>query len=272
MSKVNILKKSNIRIAAIVIFSSSISMSCQSKKAERSRSASSKSTDMQLQRASGTRLQLVQQVEQIKSSISLRYNELQAQRDRQGKITSELLNQTNQGCFANMKIDKLEILVKGSWLGRKGLGETKDPMSSEAKGNPFSVTFQFGEQLAVVNDEQSQSLFQQAGRKVVTEFADLKLSDIEFIRIAKGGAEYDSERVCKRSGFLGTSEKCRYQNYEESRLELDSIELKINGETFYKRDAIQFQFEEGTLEWRDDSLLLNEAYLSLMGREDCPQG
>jgi hypothetical protein len=171
-------------------------------------------------------------------------------------------------------MQKLEILIKGSWLPRMGVGNSSNPMSSQSTGNPTTVTFQFGEHLAVVNDEQTSAMFQPAGRKVVTELGDFKLGDIEYIRIAKGGAAYDSERVCRASGFLGTSEKCEYQNYEESRLGLDSIELKINGETFYRRDAIgkQLQGQGTSLEWRDDQLKINEAWLNLMVRQDCPQG
>jgi hypothetical protein len=215
---------------------------------------------------------MIAQAQQFKSSIKLRFPELQTERDRQGKITSELMNQSSQGCFSNVPLQKIELLVKGSWLPRKGRGKTGSPMSSRSQGNPYTVTFQLGEQIAIINDEKTQSLFQPAGRKVVSDFGDLKLSDIEFIRISKGGALYDSERVCRKSGFLGTSEKCEYQNYEEARYELDSLELKVNGETFYKRDAIKHSLEEGSFEWRDDSMNINEAYLKLMGRQDCPQG
>jgi hypothetical protein len=220
----------------------------------------------------GWREQMIAQAQQLKARISGRFPELQGYRDRQGKLTAELMNKSASGCFAETKLAKLEILIKGSWLPRKNVGVTPNPMSSQSSGNPTTVTFQFGEALAVINDEQTSGMFQQAGRKVVTELAEFKLGDIEYIRVAKGGAGYDSERVCKASGFLGTSEECEYQNYEESRLELDSVELKVNGETFYKRDAIAKQFESNNLEWRDDQLHINESWLKLMGRQDCPQG
>lgn len=219
----------------------------------------------------GWRDQLINQANQLKGQISARFPELQAQRDRQGQLTAELLNKSASGCFAEMKLAKLEILVKGSWLPRRPLGASGSPLSDRSAGNPSSVTFQFSDSLAVVNDEQTAGMFQPAGRKVVTELAEYKLGDIEYIRITKGGAAFDSERVCEDGGLF-QGQDCEYENYEEARLELDSLELKIDGESFYKRDAIKKQLQHGSLEWRDDQLRINEAWLKLMSREDCAQG
>jgi hypothetical protein len=256
--------------AAIMVFS------CQDPASSRpssvNKSAEPVTFSLQATSQAGWRQQMIAQAVQFKGLITTRFPELQGQRDRQGKLTAELMNKSTSGCFSDAKLAKLEILIQGSWLPRKGMGNTPNPMSALSSGNPSTVTFQLGDSLAVVNDEQTSGMFQPAGRKVVTDFQESKLGDIEYIRIAKGGAGYDSERVCKRSGFLGTGEKCEYQNYEEGRLELNSVEMKANGETFYKRGGIGKQFEGGNLEWRDDQLHINEAWLKLMVRTDCVQG
>lgn len=211
----------------------------------------------------------VAQAQQLKSSIKTRYSDLENNRNRQGLLIAELTNTTTSGCFANMKMEKLEILIKGSWLDRKFVGDMKNLPAST--GNPATVTFQFGDSIAVVNDEATNGLFQAAGRKVVTELVEYDLSSVEYIRISKGGAAFDGEERCTGGGLF-SSRKCKYKVFEERRYELDSIELKINDETFYKRDAIRAQLEDNNLEWSDNNISVNEACLRLMQRQDCPQG
>jgi transposase-like protein len=62
----------------------------------------------------------------------------------------------------------------------------------------------------------------------------------------------------------------KWRNSEKNIYRLDSLVIKVNGEEFYRADAINFTFKEGKLVWSDRNLGLNLAFRHLMRRSDCP--
>jgi hypothetical protein len=228
------------------------------------------SSDLSVGNYGLTREQAIIEVAARKEAIIQRHELLQRERDRQGKLTAELLSDSKNGCWADKKIEQMEILITGAHMDRLF---RYDANSSHAgsSGTPWTYTFRFGPNIAVINDEQSNAMFIAGGKKIVTDLNTHKISDLEYLKISKGGTKLDSEKRCKKSGGLFGGQKCRHHHYEETRTQLDEIEIRVNGETLYKRTAMATPFQDGRLEWAEEAFKANERYLELMNRTDCDQ-
>lgn len=205
-------------------------------------------------------------VKQIVAPIS---EALDRERDRNGKLRKEILNDNNIGCFATQPINKIEILVRGLALPRSAPDSSDTKAPRAATGNPRQFQFWFGDALGAIHpDEAQQSIFNANGRLVVQGLADRKIADIEHATVKKGGIGAFAEEDC--STVLGLFKRCSWRNGEADMYRLDGLTVKVNDEVLYQNENINYSFKKGTLQWNDARLRANPAYVRLMNRSDCP--
>jgi hypothetical protein len=214
----------------------------------------------------------VRKLENLKSEISAIKKQLgdvlvsiDRESDRSGKLTSELRGERNVGCFAKLPISMLELEISGAHLPNKSEVISKEKATDT--GNPRQFIFRFGNQFAHTNsDEEQQALLVPGGHLASRNFSAKRIGDIEYISLEKGGVGFDATTYCYGTIF----KSCRWKNSEKNIYRLDSIALKVNGEEIYRKDDVNFTFQEGALTWSDKNLGLNQAYRALMRRTDCP--
>lgn len=207
-------------------------------------------------------------VDSLKRNFELKAPALERERDREGKLSTELLSNSAAGCFARQPLNKLEILVNGAHLEEGKKFETENDKPAVRQGSAKQFTFTFGQDLAYTNsDEETTSLLRSGGAVVVPQFKNRTIGDIESISIAKGGVAYRNTQRCWQE-FLWKA--CVQDNWEINRYRLDSLIIKVNDEVLYQKEGINFTFEGTNRVWEDKKLSLNPDYLVLMNREDCP--
>lgn len=210
---------------------------------------------------------LEKKVANLEDSAEQKDIQLDFERDRQGKLTKELLGESALGCFAHQTIRKIELQIKGVHLEDGAMFETSD--KEEAVGQAASIQFQFGEQLTFNNsDEEKNSVFREDGRMVFEEKGTRKIGEIEFIRVDKGGIDFKNAQTC--SQFLLFFKVCRQQNWETKRYRMDDFTVYVNDQLFYKKTGANAVFERNALRWEDRNLGMNPSYLQMMARTDCP--
>lgn len=222
--------------------------------------------------------EIIKKITTTKGTISSRYSTLERMRDRQGRLVNEMKNDTKIGCRQNDSINVLELRIEGAHADKRYLGKSKHKRPTT--GKPSLIEVQLGDSFSFSFDEKTQSVFQTTptGSIIRTEFSDLQIKDIEFIKIRKGGAGYSHEQQCKtKSSFFGFSKKtsCKFLIHETERYQINSIELLVNEETVYRSGGgDNFVLEKGddgqnklTFEKRD--INLNKEYQLLMAKDDC---
>lgn len=210
---------------------------------------------------------LQQKVANLEDSAEKKDVQLDFERDRQGKLTKELLGESALGCFAHQPIRKIELQIKGVHLEDGAVFETSD--KEPAVGQAAFIQFQFGEQLKFNNnDEEKNSVFREDGRMVFEEKGNRKIGEIEFIKVEKGGVDFKNAQTC--SQFLLFFKVCRQQNWETKRYRMDDFTVYINDQLFYKKTGANAVLERNSLTWEDRNLGMNPSYLQLMARTDCP--
>jgi hypothetical protein len=212
---------------------------------------------------------VIEQIQAVKSEIGERTPILERERDRSGKLRAELLKNEIQGCFANMPIDKIEVLVNGSLdAGQHRIGKEGHRIGNYGNANRFN--FVIGDNFGFVNDEAALALFQPNGQKIIAEQSGRKISALDRLSIGREGSEFYNNRV-KEGGVFGIGEKTRYEWFEIKRHSLNAVTILVNGQILYKRVGIQKTFRHNDAGWSDPLFKANEYYTRLMLRSDCGQ-
>lgn len=224
-------------------------------------------TAEELQRLRDALQVLRPEVEKQKSLVANQKLELERERDRQGKLSHELLGDAAVGCFARQPIKKFEVIVNGTHLEDGALFETAQKPAPS--GSPAQVKFQFGQFMTYTNaDEEQLSILKQQGGFVTQDFSTNRIGDIEHISISKGGIDFRSFEKCTQVWIFGKD--CKFQNVETKRYRIDSVTVMVNDEMFYKRDGINHILQGNSLNWEDRNIAVNPEFLDLMKRDDCP--
>lgn len=211
------------------------------------------------QKKEAERQALIAEVEEVEAQIKSRYSDLERERDRNQELKTSLLGKSAKGCFADMKIESLEVIIDGTRAARKFAGCQDDPWSAE--GSPTTMKIKLGPSILITNDETVNTLF--PGSITKANLSDYKVSDIQYVKIEKGGFAYDNES--KPSG-------CHYNVYETDRYQMDSIKIVVNGETIYTKNVFDsHMFERNQTLWEDKSFQTNQSWLAAMKIDDCSQ-
>lgn len=193
---------------------------------------------------------------------------LNRERSVRQQYTSHLTGLENLGCWASVKMEKLEILVEGAHLNESSRGRGSNQMSNRGNSNQYDIVF--GESLKLSNaDESTQGLFRPGGRLLTEDFQEFEISQIRALQITRQGDSFRSVQVSK-PGFLGIGGWTGFDNFEVNRTSLASLKIKVNNEILYERNAIGHVFESGRNTWEDKNITKNAAFLKLMQRNDCP--
>jgi|GEM_PF-688373 len=186
------------------------------------------------------------------------------------RLRRDLRGDLQLGCWGKEPIRTIELRIKGNHLPLSDWdrGSTRKPLTSIA--NPRQTTVDLGGGLRFTNpDENLFPLFRDEGRWLLNVSSDLTLGDMHSIQIKKEGVSYRSFKNCW-STWGGLRTACEWQNRESDRYQLLSLSVLINGEQFYQRDSIQFDFQKSSLTWIEKELTANPSYIDLMRRRDCP--
>lgn len=215
--------------------------------------------------------ELSARVDKLKVVVAPITQALERENDRTGKLRNELTGNLATGCFGKAKVEKLEILVKGSHLDLPTTFEISHQARTDEDGAK-KVVFKFGDEFAYSHsDEMQQSIFTSAGRLALTEYSARRIRDFSFIKIDKGGVGWESVTHSYGCGIFNTSTCEEWRHKERYMFRLDSLTLKVNDNVLYKKDNINFTFKKDSLGWSDSNITANPAYIALMGRTDCPQ-
>lgn len=204
----------------------------------------------------------------LKARIAARQADLQRERDRNGRLRSELTMTRNGGCWSEQRIKKLEIEINGSHLPN---GQAKRGSSAKQnQGNAGQMKIVFSEMMSVtIENEEQQQLFSPMGRHITQDFAANLIRDITMIKVVKGGVAYISSRVSK-PGFMGIGGWSGFDSFETNRYSLGGMTIKINDQIFYKKTNIGYTFEGDKRSWQEGAFGTNSDYMRLMSRQDCP--
>ncbi len=203
-------------------------------------------------------------------------DDLNREESRNNALHLALTGQVKLGCWAFLKVNKLEVKIDGSTVERKAHG-TGDQMNGS--GNSKGYTFTFGRGLVhSVGDEAG--MFRPGGGFSTAEFADRMIQELQFLKIEKQGTAFQNEEfsTSRSCGFLGfgTCTNRSFRRYEIDRRSLSSIEIKVNDQLIYQNNSIRFTFEQGNLSWPPGNkaapIFENPKYRDLMRRTDCPAG
>jgi hypothetical protein len=186
------------------------------------------------------------------------------------RLRRDLRGDLQLGCWSKEQIKTIELRVKGTHLPLSDWDRaaTRKPLTSIA--NPRQTTVDLGGGLRFSNpDENSFPIFRDEGRWLLNVSTDLTLGDINSIQIKKDGIGYQAFKNCW-STWGGLRTACEWQNRESDRYQLVALTVLINGQQIYQKDAIQFDFQKGSLNWIEKKLTANPSYIDLMRRRDCP--
>lgn len=213
---------------------------------------------------------------EAKSQLPTLQANLDRERSRNRALQSALGQDSTRGCWADVPLKTLEIIVDGGPGGSNGeieAGRSRSPKASE--GNPDSYSFQLGDLLKVsaINSADS-SLFRTEGRVIKNDFASQPTSvgELRYLKITRGGVAYAhrSTQECD-NGFLGIGAGCDtiFFNKEVGVTNLQRLRVLVNGQVAYDRDSINHTFKNGSLMFTDTNFRSNRAWQVLMSRRDC---
>ncbi len=205
------------------------------------------------------------EIAKLQGEIKLRSAELAKARNTEDKLTKYLTIDSSRGCFLQQPLKSIEILVDGNLPGPKslgyGAGRTDD-------GDSSKIAFEFGNDITITSDI---GIMKDNGSITSTEFSLKKVADISQISVKKMGAKFFNDRKCHQSCsvFVFCKSTCKTAISELNTSALNSLEVKINGKTFYKNSNIgkSFTFGDRNLELSDYK---NRAeYLDVLAIQDC---
>lgn len=185
------------------------------------------------------------------------------------RIRRDLRGDLQLGCWSREIVKTIELNINGSHLPLSDWDRSRTQQSLGPMGNPTQTVLNLGGGLRFSNnDENTTAIFREGSRWLMNASTDLTIGDISNIQLQKGGYSYQSTKNCWSTwGGLGTA--CEWQNRESNRYHMAGMSLKINGQTIYRRDSIEFSFERNSLNWIEKDLTSNPAYVELMRRRDC---
>lgn len=205
------------------------------------------------------------EITKLQREIKIRSAELAKLRNTEDKLTKYLTVDSRRGCFVQQPLKSIEILVDGNLPGPRSLG-FGDGRNDD--GDSSKIAFELGNDITITSDI---GIMKTKGSITSTEFSSKKVADISQIFVKKMGAKFFNDRQCHQSCslFVFCRTTCKTAISELNTSALHSLEIKINGKTFYKNSNIgkSFTFSDRTLELGDYK---NRAeYLDVLAIQDC---
>lgn len=196
--------------------------------------------------------------------------------DRNGKLRRLLLTEYRGGCRAREKVENLEIFLTGSHLPDSDWDRTATDTQKKTEGQPHAITFSFSREIQLTHsDEATSPLFTSSGYISSAEFSTFNVSDLQYLRIKKGGRGYSSDLNCwsiigwSKWGF---GKKCEWQNRETHRYNLQHLLVKVNGEPFLRFSNLAFDFAGTQDTWQESNLATSSEYVEYMTSSTCSGG
>jgi len=206
------------------------------------------------------------EISKLQGEIKLRSAELAKSRNTEDKLTKYLTIDSNRGCFLQQPIKSIEVLVSGNLPGPRSLGIGNN---REDDGDSSKIAFEFGSDITITADI---GIMKANGTITSTEFSTKKVADISKISVKKRGAKFFNNRRCRQNsswfGFKRTT-KCETDVSELNTSVLNSLEVKINGKSFYKNSNIVKSFTFGDRSLDLQGIKNRNEYLDILAIQDC---
>lgn len=201
---------------------------------------------------------------------------LEREQARNRALQRALGQDVTRGCWAEVPLKTLEIIVDGGPGGVNGeieAGKSGSPKTST--GSPDSYSFELGDLLKVAATNAADSpLFRPEGRVMRDDFASQPTSvgDLRYLKITRGGVSYnyESAQECE-DDFFSFQPVCNtvFYNRQIGVTNLQRLRVLVNGQVAYDRDNINHTFANGSLVFTDNDFRSNRAWQVLMSRNDC---
>ena len=207
------------------------------------------------------------EIVKLQGEIKTRNTDLAKFRNTEDKLTKYLTVDANRGCFLQQPLKSIEILVNGNLPGPRMIG-LGNPMTDDGDSTKFA--FSLGSDITINADL---GIMKANGTLSSTEFAAKKVADISQLQVTKMGAKFFNDRKCTQSCsvFVFCRTTCQTAISELNSAVMTSLEIKINGKSFYKNANLgkAFTFGDRVLSIKDYK---NRAeYLDLLAVQDCAE-
>ena len=218
---------------------------------------------------------LIESIYKYQTSIEYRFPLLEAERNRQFKLVSELKTDVQIGCQYMQPIQSFELELEGSMNMNVRIGTEDGQRPEDLQDGPATeLLLDFGGVKFSV-DFDSQNIFgiRYPLEKDVSDEAII--GELDRIYIRKKGATFNNVAVsCNNTGgVLGQLGKVFYDEtcydvHEDGVFSIDAISIYVNGKKAFSRSDLGISLDHKTRKWTGD-LQSNEKWVQLMLDETC---
>lgn len=233
------------------------------------------SLDYNVSNPAAKRSTLIESVYGYQASIERRFPILEAERNRQFKLISEIKTDVQIGCQYIQPIHSFELEIEGNMNMNVALGTEDGQRPPDLQDGPASeLLLDFGGVKFSV-DFSTQNIFgiRYPLEKDVSDEAII--GELDRIYLRKKGATFNNVAVsCNNTGgILGQlgkvfyDETC-YEVYEDGVFSIDAISIYVNGKKAFSRSDLGISLDHKSRKWTGD-LQSNEKWIQLMLDDTC---
>lgn len=222
-----------------------------------------------------SRGRLIDSIYKHEASIEYRFPLLEAERNRQFKLASELKTDVQIGCQFGQPINSFELELEGSMNDNVFLGvEEYERPDDIQDGTAQELLFDFGGVTFTV-DFSTQNIFgiRYPLEKDVSDQAII--GELDRIYIRKKATTFSIlEESCNKNGGIGGQieklvyDKTCYRTHENGVFAIDSITIYVNGLKAFSRSGLGISLNREQKKW-DTVLQSNEKWVQLMLDDTC---
>lgn len=256
---------------------------------EKSRNSSYKKSSGQSQTSAN--LSPVEHFLSAREDIKELHLELESEQERQDLIMKELVSNVGAGCMFDTLATNVEVIVNGKKEKDLDVSKLKQTDQYLKEPDPSKTMFEFylgnnsqDKAVRFMNNEKTNPLFQNNGdiSYNVPEGKELPMGEIEWIYIKKFEPVYNQKNFCPKNEDGESSPDCQVARtiHETERYLMEDLKIKVNGFLFYEKSSTHHMFSTNSendaklqsqgLSWEDKKPQLNDAFIKILQRTDCP--
>lgn len=217
---------------------------------------------------------------------------LDAEKNRRNKLMMELMANIGAGCMSDADINTIEVIIDGSKLADVNVSTLKqtDQYLPQATEGQINFEFYLGDLqskkfIKFTNNEATNPIF---GNNVhytyrVPPSDMVKVNFVEMISVKKMAPAYSKVNFCPKpdpSSEAPSNCGVAATLKEIERYEMNAFSVKVNGYLMYTNGSARHgfslhpgsetDFKSQGLIWQDNNAQLNDSFIALLQRTDCP--
>jgi hypothetical protein len=224
----------------------------------------------------------------LKKTILERRQKMDAEKKRRSALMLELMANIGAGCMGDARINSVEIIIDGEKVNDNDVSVLKqaDPYLPT---DVSQVNFEFylgdlnrQNSVSFTNNELQNGVFAPNGHYLytVSQDSNVKIHAIEMLSIKKTVPTYSKTDYCPPPAEGKPAPVCTHGTIKEvQRYQMSSLTIKVNGIALYTKSQVNHVFSANPgseidtsqgLTWQENNPQLNDAYIKLIQRTDCP--